>query len=72
MNSGLQNRLMTVCEVAEFVGCHQETIRRARACEACSSRSDSASEADAFIHRRHIQAAPGEQVSDCCSLQLVP
>jgi excisionase family DNA binding protein len=27
--SGLPNRLMTVFEVAEFVGCHEETFRRA-------------------------------------------
>ena len=29
MNSGLPNRLMTAFEVAEFVGCHEETVRRA-------------------------------------------
>jgi excisionase family DNA binding protein len=28
-SSGLPNRLMTAFEVAEFVGCHEETIRRA-------------------------------------------
>ena len=28
-NGGLPNRLMTAFEVAEFVGCHEETIRRA-------------------------------------------
>jgi excisionase family DNA binding protein len=28
-NSGLPNRLLTAFEVAEFVGCHEETIRRA-------------------------------------------
>jgi len=28
-NSGLANRLMTAFEVAEFVGCHEETVRRA-------------------------------------------
>jgi hypothetical protein len=28
-NGGLPNRLMTVFEVAEFVGCHEETVRRA-------------------------------------------
>lgn len=28
-NSGLPNRLMTTLEVAEFVGCHEETVRRA-------------------------------------------
>lgn len=28
-NSGLPNRLMTAFEVAEFVGCHEETVRRA-------------------------------------------
>ena len=28
-NGGLPNRLMTALEVAEFVGCHEETIRRA-------------------------------------------
>jgi excisionase family DNA binding protein len=28
-NSGLPNRLMTVFEVAKFVGCHEETVRRA-------------------------------------------
>jgi len=28
-NSGLPNRLMTPFEVAEFVGCHEETVRRA-------------------------------------------
>jgi len=27
--SGLPNRLMTAYEVAEFVGCHEETVRRA-------------------------------------------
>jgi hypothetical protein len=27
-NSGLPNRLMTAFEVAEFVGCHEETVRR--------------------------------------------
>jgi excisionase family DNA binding protein len=27
--SGLPNRLMTAFEVAEFVGCHEETVRRA-------------------------------------------
>jgi excisionase family DNA binding protein len=27
--TGLPNRLMTVFEVAEFVGCHEETVRRA-------------------------------------------
>jgi excisionase family DNA binding protein len=28
-NSGLPNRLLTASEVAEFVGCHEETVRRA-------------------------------------------
>ena len=28
-HSGLPNRLMTAFEVAEFVGCHEETVRRA-------------------------------------------
>ncbi len=28
-NSGLPNRLMTAFEVAEYVGCHEETVRRA-------------------------------------------
>jgi excisionase family DNA binding protein len=28
-NGGLPNRLLTVFEVAEFVGCHEETVRRA-------------------------------------------
>jgi hypothetical protein len=28
-NSGLPNRLMTAFQVAEFVGCHEETVRRA-------------------------------------------
>ncbi len=28
-NSGLPNHLMTALEVAEFVGCHEETVRRA-------------------------------------------
>jgi excisionase family DNA binding protein len=28
-NGGLPNRLMTAFEVAQFVGCHEETIRRA-------------------------------------------
>jgi excisionase family DNA binding protein len=27
--NGLPNRLMTALEVAEFVGCHEETVRRA-------------------------------------------
>lgn len=26
---GLPNRLLTACEVAEFIGCHEETVRRA-------------------------------------------
>ena len=26
---GLPNRLLTTLEVAEFVGCHEETVRRA-------------------------------------------
>ena len=29
VNGGLPNRLMTAFEVAEFVGCHEETVRRA-------------------------------------------
>jgi excisionase family DNA binding protein len=29
VNGGLPNRLMTAFEVAGFVGCHEETIRRA-------------------------------------------
>src|SRR2546427_12356645 len=29
VNNGLPNRLMTAFEVAEFVGCHEETVRRA-------------------------------------------
>ena len=28
-SSGLPNRMMTAFEVAEFVGCHEETVRRA-------------------------------------------
>jgi excisionase family DNA binding protein len=28
-SSGLPNRLMTALEVAEFIGCHEETVRRA-------------------------------------------
>jgi excisionase family DNA binding protein len=28
-NDGLPNRLMTAFEVAEYVGCHEETVRRA-------------------------------------------
>ena len=28
-HSGLPNRLMTAFEVADFVGCHEETVRRA-------------------------------------------
>ena len=28
-NNGLPNRLMTAVEVAEFIGCHEETVRRA-------------------------------------------
>jgi excisionase family DNA binding protein len=27
--SGVPNRLMTAFEVAEFIGCHEETVRRA-------------------------------------------
>jgi hypothetical protein len=27
--TGLPNRLLTAFEVAEFIGCHEETIRRA-------------------------------------------
>ena len=29
MYGRLPNRLLTACEVAEFVGCHEETVRRA-------------------------------------------
>ena len=29
VHRGLPNRLMTAFEVAQFVGCHEETIRRA-------------------------------------------
>ena len=29
VTSGLPNRLMTAFEIAEFVGCHEETVRRA-------------------------------------------
>ena len=29
MTTSLPNRLMTALEVAEFVGCHEETVRRA-------------------------------------------
>lgn len=28
-NNDLPNRLMTACEVAQFIGCHEETVRRA-------------------------------------------
>jgi excisionase family DNA binding protein len=28
-NNGLPNRLMTAFEVAEYIGCHEETVRRA-------------------------------------------
>jgi len=28
-NHGLPNRLLTAFEVAEFIGCHEETVRRA-------------------------------------------
>jgi len=28
-NAGLPNRLLNAFEVAEFVGCHEETVRRA-------------------------------------------
>ena len=28
-HNGLPNRLMTAFEVAEFIGCHEETVRRA-------------------------------------------
>jgi len=28
-SGGLPNRLMTAFEVAEFIGCHEETVRRA-------------------------------------------
>ncbi|PYR08908.1 MAG: hypothetical protein DMF99_17040 [Acidobacteria bacterium] len=28
-NNGLPNRLMTAFEVAEFIGCHEETVGRA-------------------------------------------
>ena len=37
----LPNRLMTAFEVAEFIGCHEETIRRAYLA-ACSRHSGSA------------------------------
>jgi excisionase family DNA binding protein len=29
VSNGLPNRLMTAFEVAEFIGCHEETVRRA-------------------------------------------
>jgi excisionase family DNA binding protein len=29
VNGGLPNRLMTAFDVAEFIGCHEETVRRA-------------------------------------------
>ena len=29
LDEGLPNRLLTAFEVAEFVGCHEETVRRA-------------------------------------------
>ena len=29
VKNGLPNRLMTAFEVAEFIGCHEETVRRA-------------------------------------------
>ncbi len=32
VNSGLPNRLLTAFEVAEFVGCHEESVRRAYLC----------------------------------------
>lgn len=28
-NAGLPNRLLTAFEVAEYIGCHEETVRRA-------------------------------------------
>ena len=28
-NDGLPNRLLTAFEVAEYIGCHEETVRRA-------------------------------------------
>jgi excisionase family DNA binding protein len=28
-NNGMPNRLLTAFEVAEFIGCHEETVRRA-------------------------------------------
>ena len=28
-NGGLPNRLLTAFEVAEYIGCHEETVRRA-------------------------------------------
>jgi hypothetical protein len=36
-NNGLPNRLMTAFEVAEFVGCHEETVRQfvAHICAGC-------------------------------------
>ena len=40
---GLPNRLLTAFEVAEFVGCHEETVV-ARTCAACWSRNASALE----------------------------
>ena len=36
-NGGLPNRLMTAFEVAEFVGCHEETVRRAYLCGVLAS-----------------------------------
>jgi hypothetical protein len=38
---GLPNRLLTIFEVAKFVGCHEETVR-VHTCADCSRRNGSA------------------------------
>ena len=47
---GLPNRLLTAFEVAEYIGCHEETVRRAYS-RACSRRSDSACAVAVFTRR---------------------
>ena len=49
--SGLPNRLMTAFEVAEFVGCHEETVRRAYLRGLLVSQRFGVRGADAFIPR---------------------
>ncbi len=61
----LPNRLLTAFEVAEFVGCHEETVRRADL-RGCSSRSGSASGAGGFTHATCSTGLRAERQLESC------